>query len=197
MQAANMEQLFVFNIMNKTNFSDKESIEQFYENIFKKLYLNIHQESQDFFHIIIAILLVVSIIGSFSNFSIIFVFKFIFDTNFNRRIESALAAVSNCHINCNNSATITQEPIIQIMEDKKNSEIMKLYESYINSKKKLLLNSNFSLFYKLIFYLALIDLFTCSVAIPVTIYEILNDMKINEICCKLFEFIRAFGVISR
>ena len=69
--------------------------------------------------------------------------------------------------------------------------IKKIQKNYFR-----LYNSNFNLLYTLISYLSFIDFFSCAIAIPVTAYEILNNQKINEVCCKLFEFIRAFGVIA-
>ncbi len=53
--------------------------------------------------------------------------------------------------------------------------------------------SNLQRFYSLIKYLAMIDLFTCSVSIPSTIFEIWHDKQINEVFCKLFEQFRATG----
>ncbi len=57
--------------------------------------------------------------------------------------------------------------------------------------------SNLRRFYSLIKYLAIIDMFTCSLAIPTTIFEIWYDKQINELFCKMFEQFRATSKLQR
>jgi hypothetical protein len=73
---------------------------------------------------------------------------------------------------------------------------IKIYESYNCLKKKLIFNSNMIIFYKLLASLAVIDLFTCSLAIPFSVFEIFIGNFQNDYFCKLFEFFRSFGIIS-
>ena len=184
-----MDILFDFNEINHTNFSNDG--DTLIRSVLANLYSNFYKESKEFIYIIIALLVMFSAIGSITNSYVIFVFKFIFDKKFNRDIESKLAATSNCHLKKRRSKNFEEFEIIL------NKEVgWEIIESYNNAKKKLLYNSNFNLLYTLISYLSFIDFFSCAIAIPVTAYEILNNQKINELCCKLFEFIRAFGVIA-
>jgi hypothetical protein len=84
-----------------------------------------------------------------------------------------------------------------LIENVNNNKKISLYTNYnYKHKKQFFYNSNLKLFYTLIRYLAIVDFLTCSIAIPITAYEIWYNMKMNEIFCKLFEFIRAVGVIA-
>jgi hypothetical protein len=70
-----------------------------------------------------------------------------------------------------------------------------------NNPNKLVLNkkkknaSNTKPIYLLIHYLAIVDFLTCFLAIPATTVEIWLFTKNNEIFCKLFEQLRASGVL--
>ena len=176
------------NILNHTNFSNQENVETMYRNVFESIYDSSYAESKNYLLILISILLICSIIGSIANLLVIIIFKFIFNKRFNRNIQSKLASFGLIEtvLNKNNDTAVTTKRNVSI----------RFYEEFNIKKNKLTFNSNLKLFFTLVRYLAVVDLFTCSIAVPATAYEIWNNMKINEICCKLFEFLRAIGVVA-
>jgi hypothetical protein len=181
-----------------------------YIKIYLKIMEDIYEESKAYLYILIVVLLLFSIIGTVSNLFTFFLFKFIFNKNFNRKIQSNLAAVvagkskrgtRNRLISTNNAKEHEEvgdeDEVIfnHYYEDEGDNKAIKLHVNFDKIKKKLIFSSNLRVFYTLIRYLALVDLFTCSFAIPVTVYEIWYNMKINEFYCKLFEFMRSFGIL--
>jgi hypothetical protein len=183
-----------------------------YIKLYLKIMEDIYEESKAYLYILIVVLLLFSIIGTISNLFTFLIFKFIFNKNFNRKIQSNLAAVvtgtsiykrgtRNRLISTNNAKEheeVDDEDVVifnHYYEDEGDNKAIKLHVNFDKIKKKLIFSSNLKVFYTLIRYLALVDLFTCSFAIPVTVYEILYNMKINEFYCKLFEFMRSFGIL--
>ena len=170
------------------------------ESIYREIIESIYEESKFYIFMLMGVLLLFSVVGSVANTFVLFVFKMIFDKHFNRKIQSKLAATSSYRDKIYEKISSTKEEdlinVKVLYRDQDDQKTIKLYENYNNVKKKLIFNTNIYLFYSLIRYLAFVDLFTCSIAIPATIYEIFYNMKINEFSCKLFEFLRAFGVIT-
>ena len=158
--------------------------ESFYDAVFD-------EQSKLNLLILIIVLLLFGLIGTIANVYVLFIFKFIFKKHFNRDIQAKLVAAA-LHENALKVSTHYDNH----RECKRREALVKLYKSFNNMRNQLLFNSELKIFYSLIRYLAVIDLFTCSIAIPVSVYEILKRYKISEFSCKLFEFIRAFGVIS-
>ena len=177
----------LYEIFNKTNFSNSENIESMYRNILTDIYESSYEESKVYLIILITILLICAFIGSIANLLVICIFNCIFSKNSSFAFESKFQ-----------EASIESANLKKHSEDEKQrtEETIKLEENFLNMKNQLIFNSSSKLFYKIIRYLAIVDLFTCSFAIPVTTFEIWNNMRINEFYCKLFEFIRAIGVIA-
>ena len=174
-----------FNLTNLTNILP----------VFNYVVKSISGESRIFLNIFLTILVTFSIVGSITNLTVICIMKFIFNKRFNRLIQSKLTAASSFHIHRIKKSNIDNEEIIH-QEPPRRDRKIEIYENYNYLKKKLIFNSNMIILYQLLTSLAVVDLFTCSIAIPVTVYEILNDMNINDYSCKIFEYFRSFGVIS-
>ena len=205
--------------LNKTNLTEEEKAESISRNVFGDIYSRSKEESKIFLFTLLILLLVGSFISSIANLFVIFIFKFNLNKNLKRELQNNIDAVNNNNIELN-SVTIKHKESIQnqsihlkasvcssecnnygqqpkLVHDKeKNQEKLRLFSKYSYMKKKLVFNTNLKLFYTLVRYLAMIDLLTCSVAIPVSVYEIWNNMKINELSCKAFEFIRAISVMG-
>ena len=180
----------LLNVINNTNFNDKANIPSLYKKLFQKVYDSLYDESRLYLYILIGVLLVCSLIGSISNLCVIFVFKSVFNKNFNRNIQTQLIAAAYR----NETEFIFQAVLPSDYKIRK--KIFKLYETFNNMRNQLIFNSDVKQFYALIRYLALVDFFTCSTVLPMTAYEIWNNMKVNGFNCKLFEFARAFGVVA-
>jgi hypothetical protein len=180
----------LLNVINNTNFNDKANIPSFYKKLFQKVYDSLYEESRLYLFILIGVLLMCSLIGSISNLCVVFVFKSVFNKNFNRNIQTQLIAAAYR----NETEFIFQAVLPNDYQIRK--KIFKLYEAFNNMRNQLIFNSDVKQFYALIRYLALVDFFTCSIVLPMTAYEIWNNMKVNGFNCKLFEFCRAFGVVA-
>ena len=178
-------------IINNTNFSNHKNIETMYGNILNNIYESIYMESQHYLLILIIFLLTSSIISSIANLFVICIFTILFNKNLSRRFHTLL----DVNKNEKNLTTIVIKPVsnLNLDDQEKRANII---EKFNKTKHSFILNQDLRLFYSLIRCLAVVDLFTCSVVVPVTVYEIWNNMKINEIFCRFFEFIRALGVIS-
>ena len=178
------------NVIESANFSDNINIPLIYKSIFQKVYDSLYDGSRIYLFILICVLLICSLIGSLSNLYVMFVFKSVFNKNFNQIVQSQLIAAA-----CQNETEFMLTAVIpdsyQIRK-----KIFKLYENFSNMRNQLIFNSDVKQFYDLIRYLALIDFFTCSIVVPMTTYEIWNNMKVNGFCCKLFEFVRAFSMVA-
>jgi len=169
-------------ILNKTNFSNTE-----YKSIVVNVYNSLYQGSKSYLIILISVLMGCSIIGSLVNIYVIFIFKCIFKISFSRKKKTATETIESLSIDqLDSKRKFHHNPNHQTLSFKHLKSLIKHVDS----------NSNLKFFYRIIFYLIIVDLFTCSIAIPITVYEIFNNMMINEFFCKLFEFIRGFGVIS-
>ena len=167
----------IFDVLNNTNFSYQESIETMYRNVLESIYDSSYAESKKYLLILIAILLICSIIGSIANIFVLCIFKFVFD---NKKLIREVQA----------------EPKTVYKSNQSKENISMIYGKLNSRRNQLFFNSKIKEFYALIRYLAIIDLYTCSIAVPVTVYEIWNNMKISEFSCKLFELMRAIGVIT-
>ena len=168
-------------MLNKTNFTNIE-----FKSIVENIYNSVYQESKSHLMILISILLVFSIIGSLVNLYVIFIFKCIFKMSFKQNKKSTTKILDSLSID-------------QMDNEGKcpNSNNLSGSLKYLNSLiKHVDSNSNLKFFYQIIFYLTIVDFFTCCFAIPITVYEISNNMIINEFFCKFFEFVRGFGVTS-
>ena len=159
--------------------------------------------------------MICSVIGSIANLIFICIFTLIFNKNFNHKIHTKLTTDAHHLTEFRSQLTnlvhkTTPSPIfdktstndINLMtavpvssNSHNNNETIEKYDDYAKLKNKLALNSNLKVFYNLIYYLAFVDAFTCLFAVPVTVYEIKNNLKLNEFCCKLFELMRSTGVI--
>ena len=179
----------LFALYFNTNFSNHKDVESMYRSVFTNIYASSYKESRVSFYILMAILLACSIIGTLANLLVLIIFKFIFNTQFNRKIESKLVSSVNSatdtKVNLNGAIKITEE-----------SSMNNAYKGFINNKNQLIYNPNLRNFFTITQYLAIIDLLTSSFAIPTTTFEIWNNMNIGEFSCKLFEFMRATGVIA-
>jgi hypothetical protein len=179
----------------RTNFTGKRYRETLYGEIFKEVHGEIFGASKLFLLILVCILCTCSIIGSIANMFFICIFKLIFNKKFNHKIQSKLAETS---IGYELKERSTQCDLIEMrtsMRQIRDRQSTELYENYIQLKNKLSCNSSLKILYTFIYYLAIVDLFTCLFALPVTAYEIWYSDKINEFCCRLFEFMRSFGVV--
>ena len=186
-----LENLFTY--LNHTNFSDHEDVKIMYKRIFESIYNSSFEDSKIYLSVLIFILLFLSVIGSIGNLFLICIIKYIFNKNFNRQIQSKLVAYVYWH---ESDINMPQNTIHDLNKNERRKEITELYQNFNNMRSQIVFNSNLKQFYYLICFLAITDLFTCSIAIPATAYEIWRNMKISELNCKLFEFIRAFGVVE-
>ena len=175
-------------LLNNTNFTNHDHIKLFYKLIILNVYDQAYEENKRHLTILITILLVFSIIGTITNLTAILIFKLIFNKSLNRNIRSKLS------VSTISSVDIKDDELKFDYNSQYRTKV--LYKKYIETKKNLVFNSNLRLFYTLICYLAMIDLFTCLFSIPVTAFEIKANMKIAEFYCKLFEFMRSSGVIA-
>ena len=167
-----------------------------YIKIYLKIMENIYEESKVYLFILKGTLLSFSIVGTISNLFTFFIFQFIFNKNFNRKIQSNLAAAAvsikkkatqKRLISKNNEEVDYKRSEVifnHYYEDEGDNKAIKLHVSFNKVKKKLIFSSNLKVFYTLIRYLTAVDLFTCSVAIPATVYEIWNNLNL----CVLLEF---------
>jgi hypothetical protein len=160
-----------------------------FKRVLDEIYSKSLQDSKTFSVSLLISLLIGSFLSSIANIFVIFIFMFDLNKNLNRELK---LKKDTEHQQQNESEQIRNNEKEGIRENKSD----KLFIKYNLMKKKLIFNANLKLFYTLVRYLAFIDLFTCSIAIPVTVYEIFNNMIINEFFCKIFEFIRAIGVIG-
>ena len=178
-------QNYLTEIMNSTNFTSLVNIEQMFSNIFVNIYKSAYQESKLYFSVLITVLLVSCLIGSLANLFVIFIFKNLFQIKFNIMwMQNQNGEIYS--LNSSDKAKIKKTTTNQ-------SESERYFKNLVNHLDS---NSKLKSFYKLLFHLTVVDLFTCSIVIPITVYEISNNMIISEFNCKLFEFIRGIGVIS-
>ena len=184
----NMIKSDFYNIFNKTNFNDSGMINLMFKNIFENIYGRSYVDSKNYLFILMTVLIACSIIGTIANSFVIFVFCFIFNKEFYRKIQSKLVVSTILNNNASNRR--------KSKDDEERKKMIDVYENLSDLRNKLILKPDLKLFYSLIRYLAVIDILTCSLAIPTTIYEIWNNMKINNFYCKLFEFMRSFGVVA-
>ena len=166
---------YIFTIFNNTNFNDTDEVQLMYKNVIQSIYKSSFEESKFHSTAILITLILCSLIGSITNMFVIFIFILIFNKRFNRNIQSKLASSEKTETTNKN---------------------VELYQNFNKQKNQLIFNADLKLFYSLIKYLAVVDFFTCSVGIPVTVYELWNNITLNEFCCKTFEFIRAIGVVA-
>ena len=164
------------------------------KRVLNEIYAKSLEDSKIFSVSLLVLLLIGSFLSSIANLFVIFIFKFNLNKKLNRELKRKKENQEKQNNLEPNEIVNNQEK--KIREESQEKKRDKLFIKYNSMKKKLIFNSNLKLFYTLIRYLAVIDLFTCSVAIPVTVYEIFNNMIINEFSCKIFEFIRAIGVIG-
>lgn len=179
-----------------TNFSSVAYRDTWYREVFQQIHNVMQGASTIHLLIFICVLCVGSLVGTLGNIFFICVFKLIFNRKFNRSIQSKLAEVSSkCQEQAEKSTHSEQISENRSPIDNNNYKIIKLYESYIQLKTQLTFNSNLKILYHLIYYLALVDLFTCLFSVPVTAFELWYHMELNEFSCRLFEFMRSVGVL--
>ena len=154
-----------------------------------------HGASRLHLMILICILCASSIVGSIANLFFICIFKLIFNRKFNHNIQSKLAESSIGFELKERSTQIDTIEKSQPVTRQSHSKSTELYESYVQLKNKLAYNSSMKILYNLIYYLAIVDLFTCLFSVPVTAYEVWYPNRLNEFSCRLFEFMRSFGVL--
>jgi hypothetical protein len=197
--------------VNITDLNDDNVVD-----IFSYIFDSSYGDSWTYLTIFLCVLLICSIIGSIANLFFICIFTLIFNKNFNQKIHtklttdahrltefrSQLTSLVHKTTPSPNKSSANEINLISLVTDVQvvtnndhNNKTIKLYEDYAKLKNKLALNSNLKVFYSLIYYLAFVDSFTCLLAVPVTVYEIKNNLILNEFCCKLFEFMRSTGVI--
>jgi hypothetical protein len=131
-----------------------------------------------------------SLVGSLSNLLVIVVLHYRDDC---MELESAPPKekkLANVSAHSKRSQAFASNPT------KKNAKAAKTNPNklVLNKKKNASHNSTKPI-YLLIQYLAIVDFFTCFVAIPATSVEIWLFTKNNEVFCKLFEQLRASGVL--
>lgn len=204
----NTERQKIFNhVIHFVNFTEiPADSEDVFREIFSNIYDSSYGETKIYSSILVSVLLICSIVGTIANLFFICIFKLIFNKRFHQKIHSKLskthhpAELANL-LNVGTSCQVidkrsNNETIAVVKLNNPENETVNLYRDYVQMKNKLTLNSKLKIFYNLIYYLALVDLFTCLFAVPVTIFEIMNNNKLNEFCCKFFEFMRSCGVIS-
>ena len=177
------------------NFTNETNVHKIYDGSIE----NIYEANSLYTCIFLTALFLSSLIGSIANLSVICILQFIFNKKFNRSIQSKITAASSFYIHRVKKITDEEDSARKIKKleiPPKQIQVIELYENYNRMKRKIIFSSNMILFYKLLSYLATVDFLASSFTIPVTIYEIRNNVKINYHNCKIFEYIRSFGVIT-
>lgn len=174
---------------NSRSTSDMEAL---WMNFFKQALIESFNKSinKNKFVILISTLFVLAIIGSFSNLMVLIVLALRDDC-------MELDIKNNVGRSKNVEETITEETKFMCKNKNDKNGLVKYKKSAVKLKINKKSNSIISPkpIYLLIQYLAVVDFITCSVAMPGTIIEMLNINKSNEVFCKIFEQIRATGVL--